>query len=106
LDINGVPVHAFERDSTGRLIFMPQVPVGKKIRVWISNTKKKKKKIAVAKIVQQISNWNDFSATKGAVTSSQGGFLIGPGVIRAPDVAFTPSSICSGLAHQQQFNFT
>jgi len=59
----------------------------------------------VAQIVRQLANWNSFSAHPGAVTSSQGGFLIGPGQIRAPDVAFTPSGICSVLTLQQRESF-
>jgi Uma2 family endonuclease len=91
LEINSTPVNGFERDSRGRLIPMPPVPLGKEI--------------AVAEISRQLSNWNAFSAQPGAVSSSQGGFLLGPGIIKAPDVAFTPLGICSTLTPNQQFTF-
>jgi Uma2 family endonuclease len=91
LEIDGTPVNGFEHDSKGRLIPMPPVPLGKEI--------------AVLEIGRQLSNWNLFSAQPGAVSSSQGGFLIGPGMIKAPDVAFTPSGICSTLTQNQQFSF-
>ena len=91
LQIDSTPVNGFERDSKGRLIPMPPAPLGKEI--------------AVSEICRQLSTWNRFSAQPGAVSSSQGGFLIGPGMIKAPDVAFTPSAMCSTLTQNQQFSF-
>jgi hypothetical protein len=50
--------------------------------------------VAVEEITAQPTYWNKFSAQRGAVTFSQGGFLIGPGI---PDVAYTPLGVCSVL---------
>ena len=76
LEIDGSPISYFERNSEGRLIAMLQTPI--------------KKEAAVTEIGRQLANWNMHTAQNGVVTSSQGGFLLDHGVIRAPDVAFTP----------------
>ena len=88
--IDKIPVNHFERDSNGRLIPMPQVPVGKEA--------------AVAEIVRQLSNWNIQTRENGVVASSQGGFNFG-GSIRAPDVSFMPKETYRGLTDQQIYTF-
>jgi Uma2 family endonuclease len=63
------------------------------------------KAAAVAEIVRQLANWNVYTAQNGVVTSSQGGFLLGHGTIRAPDVAFTSQATYSKLTQQQRLSF-
>ena len=91
LEIDGEPINHFEYDSEGRLIAMTQTPI--------------EKEAAVAEIVRQLGNWNVYTAQNGVVTSSQGGFLLGQGTIRAPDVAFTPQATYSTLTPQQRLSF-
>jgi Uma2 family endonuclease len=53
-------------------------------------------------------NWATGTSTlrkNGVVTSSQGGFLLSHGTIRAPDVAFTPHATHSTLTQQQLLSF-
>ncbi len=90
LVINEAPISHFERDAKGRLIPMPQTPIGREA--------------AVSEITGQLRNWNVQTQQNGVVTSSQGGFKL-PGGIVAPDVAFTPKQIYRQLTQQQQETF-
>ncbi|CAI2182351.1 20564_t:CDS:2 [Funneliformis geosporum] len=60
---------------------------------------------AVANIVGQLDRWNIQTGQNGNVTSSQGGFRLETGEIRAPDVAFTPEEIYRSLTEVQGTSF-
>lgn len=87
----GIPISLFERESDGRLVPMPQVPI--------------ERESTVAEIAYQLKNWNDETEQHGIITTSQGGFKFSNGAIKAPDVAFTPSDVCCGLDVQQRRTF-
>jgi len=84
-------VHHFERDKAGKLVPMPPTTIYKEA--------------VVAKIAYQLEDWNVGTKQGGVVTTSQGGFKLGNGEIRAPDVAFTSKEICHRLSNRQIWTF-
>jgi len=59
----------------------------------------------VAEIIFQLEYWNTNSKQNGFCTGSQGGYKFGEGIIRVPDVAFTPRNTYCGLSDQQSRTF-
>jgi hypothetical protein len=90
LVIDGVPINHFELSPIGKLLPMPQVPVGREC--------------VTMEIVRQLANWNINCRQNGVVTSSQGGFNFASDgrEIRAPDVAFTPKETYRSLTEEQR----
>jgi len=89
--IDDIPISHFERESDGRLLPMPQVPI--------------EKEGPVGEIFGQLRDWNNYTEQHGVPTSSQGGFNFGAGTVRAPDVAFTPRDVYCALDVQQRRTF-
>ncbi|CAG8652527.1 16667_t:CDS:2, partial [Acaulospora morrowiae] len=91
VDSELVPISHFELDKSGKLVPMSPTPIFKEV--------------AVVEIYAQIRNWNVQTGQNGAVTCSQGGFLIEMGEVQIPDVAFTPKEIYRNLTDEQGTSF-
>ena len=91
LIIDGIPISSFERESDGRLVPIPPVPI--------------EEESAVGEIFGQLRDWNNHTGQHGVPTTSQGGFNFGAGAVKAPDVAFTPRDVYRALDVQQRETF-
>lgn len=89
--IDDIPIGQFERESDGRLVPMPLVPVA------IAGP--------VGEIYGQLRKWNINTEQHGVPTGPQVGFNFGAGTIKVPNVAFTPCDIYSALDEQQRWTF-